>query len=116
MCIDALHKASTINNNVCLFACPYEIQVRKIFERINELINDSPAIKKTVVTNTKSPFQIGFSNGSFIKGFTTGAASGGGADNIRGQRADAIYLDESDYMNDSDFDSIMALQGERPGI
>lgn len=88
MCIDALHKASTINNNVCLFACPYEIQVRKIFERINELINDSPAIKKTVVTNTKSPFQIGFSNGSFIKGFTTGAASGGGADNIRGQRAD----------------------------
>ena len=116
MCIDALHKASTINNNVCLFACPYEIQVRKIFERINELINDSPAIKKTVVTNTKSPFQIGFSNGSFIKGFTTGAASGGGADNIRGQRADAIYLDESDYMNDADFDSIMALQGERPGI
>ena len=68
------------------------------------------------MSNTKSPFQITLKNGSSIKGFTTGAASGGGADNIRGQRADSIYLDESDYMNDSDFDSIMALQGERSGI
>lgn len=25
-------------------------------------------------------------------------------------------MDESDYMNDADFDSILALQGERPGI
>ena len=116
MCIDALHKAYTVKSNVCLFACPYEIQVRKIFERLNELINESPALKKEVVSNTKSPFQITLKNGSSIKGFTTGAASGGGADNIRGQRADSIYLDESDYMNDSDFDSIMALQGERSGI
>lgn len=88
MCIDALWRAFTIKSNVCLFACPAEIQVRKIFERLNELINDSPVLKKQVISNTKSPFQITLSNRSAIKGFTTGAASGGGADNIRGQRAD----------------------------
>lgn len=92
MCIDALHKAYTVKSNVCLFACPYEIQVRKIFERLNELINESPALKKEIVSNTKSPFQITLKNGSSIKGFTTGAASGGGADNIRGQRADFRFF------------------------
>ena len=69
-----------------------------------------------VVSNTKTPFEIKFSNGSSIAGFTTGASSGGGASSIRGQRADLILLDESDYMADADFDSILAIAGEREGI
>ena len=28
----------------------------------------------------------------------------------------SIYLDESDYLQDADFDSILAVAGERPGI
>ena len=96
MCVDALHRASTNRSYVCLFAAPYEAQIRMIFNRITELISLSPLVKEMVISNTKTPFEIKFNNGSSIKGFTTGAASGGGATSIRGQRADEIYIDESD--------------------
>ena len=96
MCVDALHRASTNRSYVCLFAAPYEAQIRMIFNRITELIFLSPLVKEMVISNTKTPFEIKFNNGSSIKGFTTGAASGGGATSIRGQRADEIYIDESD--------------------
>lgn len=54
--------------------------------RITELINESPIIKREVVSNTKSPFQIIFKNNSKIVAFTTGAASRTGGASIRGQR------------------------------
>lgn len=116
MCIDALWRTSTNRSYVALFATPYESQVRLIFGRMNELIDMSPALLKQVESRTKTPFSIKFKNGSRIIGFTTGASSGGGAASARGQRADAIYLDESDYMSDADFDSILMIAGERDDI
>ena len=116
MCVDALYRAYTKRSYVCLFAAPYENQIRMIFDRMTELISLSPLVKEMVVSNTKTPFIIKFKNGSSIKGFTTGAASGGGAASLRGQRADEIYLDESDYLADADFDSILAIAGERNDI
>ena len=99
-----------------IVCCPYEIQIRKFFERCMELINGSPALKQMLVSSTKSPFQISFNNDSHIKGFSAGGGNSGSAENVRGQRADAILIDESDYISDEAFDSIMALAGERPGI
>ena len=116
MCIDSLWRCSTKRSYVCLYAAPYEAQIRMIFDRLTQLIELSPAVKKTVISNTKTPFQIKFANGSAIRGFTTGASTGTGAANLRGQRADHLYLDESDYLSDSDFDSILAIAGERKGI
>lgn len=116
MCVDSIWRCMTTRSYVCLYAAPYESQIRNIFNRITELINLSPKVKECVISNTKTPFEIKFSNGSAIRGFTTGASSGGGAASVRGQRADEILLDESDYMQDADFDSILAIAGEREGI
>lgn len=71
--MDALHRATTNRSYVCLFAAPYEIQIRTIFFRLTELINLSPTVKKMVISNTKTPFEIRFNNGSIIRGATTGA-------------------------------------------
>lgn len=99
-----------------MFAAPYENQIRLIFTRLNELIDNSPALLKELKSRTKNPFCIQFKNDSRIIGFTTGASSSSGGASIRGQRADYVYIDESDYMNDADFDSILMLAGERPDI
>lgn len=44
--------------------------------------------------------------------FTTSAAFGGDAMSVCGQIADRIYLDESDYITDTDFDLIFAISWE----
>lgn len=116
MIIDMLHKACTKNHYRILVVTPYENQVRLIFMRLNEIISESPLIASTVIRNTKNPYIYEFANGSAILGFTTGAASGSGGASIRGQKADCIYMDEVDYMGESDFDSVMAIAGERPDI
>ena len=116
MCIEMLWKAFTKPMHRILVVTPYETQVRLIFTRLNEIINESPLVKKELKRVTKNPYWIEFNNGAIICGFTTGASSGSGGASIRGQRADAIYMDEVDYMSEADFDSVMAIAGERPDI
>lgn len=96
MCVDALYRVNKNESYRCLFATPYENQVRLIFTRLKELIDSSPRIKERLVKSTSNPYQLVFTNGSMIVGFTTGAASGSGGASIRGQRADYIYMDEVD--------------------
>ena len=96
MCIDMLHNATTKNNFRCLVITPYENQVRLIFTRLKELLESSPMLNAMKIKMTSSPYNISFNNDSCILGFTTGAASGSGASSVRGQRADALYLDEMD--------------------
>lgn len=116
MCIDSLHKTFTRPKFRCLIVTPYENQVRLIFMRLRELIDSSPLLKKEVEKMTQNPFQIVWKNGSAIMGFTTGASSGSGGASIRGQRADYIYMDETDYMADSDFDTVTTIAAERNDI
>ena len=84
MVVEMLYLAFTRKNFRVLMAAPYENQIRNMFTRLNELIAESPLVKKAVVSTTKNPAKIEFANGSMILGFTTGddAAS------VRGQRAD----------------------------
>lgn len=116
MIVEALHKAHTNKYFRILIVTPYENQVRLIFMRMNEILNESPLLKSQIVKNTKNPYHIEFNNGSAILGFTTGASSGSNGASIRGQRADWIYLDEVDYMGAGDFDAVMAIAGEREDI
>lgn len=111
-----LWKAFTQPYHRILVVTPYENQVRLIFTRLMEIIRDSPLINNELKKSTKNPYWIEFNNGAIILGFTTGASSGSGGASIRGQRADAIYLDEVDYMTEADFDSVMAIAGERRDI
>ena len=96
MCIEMLWKAFTKPMHRILVVTPYETQVRLILTRLNEIINESPLLKKELKRVTKNPYWIEFNNGAIICGFTTGASSGSGGASIRGQRADAIYMDEVD--------------------
>ena len=116
MVIDMLNRTYTRQNYRCLVVTPYENQVRLIFMRLKELIEQSPLLKQEVVKNTSNPYQIVFRNGSAILGFTTGASSGSGGASIRGQRADFIYMDEVDYMSDADFDTVTTIAAERSDI
>ena len=116
MVVESLYSVYKNPNYRVLIITPYQNQVDLAFKRINELVDASPALKSRVVRNTKNPYQIEFNNHSSILGFTTGASSGSGGASIRGQRADLLILDEVDYMNDADFDSVMIIAGERNDI
>ena len=99
-----------------MFVAPYENQIRLIFDRIRELIDNSPMVAEKVESSTKNPYAIKFKKGSKILGFTTGASSGSGGASLRGQRADFIVCDEMDYMGDGDFENIKMLAAERGDI
>lgn len=116
MCIDMLYNICTKPNFVCLVATPYENQIRLIFTRLKELIDCSPMIKKSITRCTSNPYNVTLNNNSRVIGFTTGASSNSGAASLRGQKCDALYLDEMDYMGDSDFDTIATIAAERPDI
>ena len=93
-------------------AAPFENQIRNMFTRINELIRESPLLKDEIVRTTKNPYVIEFKNGSMILGFT----AGDDAASIRGQRADWIYIDEIDFMNEYCFEVIASVAIERAEI
>lgn len=116
MVITALHKAVINPSFRVLIVAPYENQVRNIFNRLNELIDLSPILKQELISRTKTPFAISFKNKSSILGFTTGASSGNEGASIRGQRADYIIIDEADYMQNADFDAVLAIAAERRDI
>lgn len=116
MCIDVLYNMFTQENCRCIIAAPYENQIRLIFMRLKELVESSPLLNQHKVKFTFSPFNFTIDNGSCVLGFTTGAGTGSAAGSVRGQKADRLYLDEMDYMNDADFDALIAIAAERDDI
>jgi replicative DNA helicase len=114
LCVHALWYAFTNENAVVLVATPYESQVKLIFKRIREFLAKSEEISSSVVQNTKHPEYIQFGNGSVISGFTAGTRSGAEGGSMRGQRADWIILDETDYLSDGDIYAISSIAIERP--
>lgn len=106
----ALWYAVTNKNFEILIVCPYVAQVAKIMDNIRELFGRSPNVENSIVRNTKSsPQIIEFANGSKIRGFAAGGASSGKSDQIRGQDANLIIMDEVDYISDGDIEVIMAI-------
>lgn len=97
-----------------LITTPYEHQVRLIFMRLNELIDDCPELTASIKSRTKNPFITQFNNGSSIMGFTVGATSGNSGASVRGQRADWIFMDEIDYINRDGIDAVTAIAMEDP--
>ncbi|CDQ41831.1 phage terminase large subunit family protein [Virgibacillus salexigens] len=96
-----------------LITTPYEHQVRLIFMRLQELINDCDELANSS-SSTKNPFITSFNNGSKIMGFTVGATQGQSGASVRGQRADFIFMDEIDYMNRDGIDAVTAIAMEDP--
>lgn len=95
-----------------LIIAPYEEQVDLIFKRLKQLIDMSPEMQSSVTRDIHH--HIEFNNGTVIHGLTAGSKSGTGAANTRGQRADLIVLDESDYLTENDITNIMNIRNEAP--
>lgn len=100
-----------------LIVCPFVAQVAKIMDNIRELISKSPSVANSVVRDVKSsPQVIEFANGSKLRGFAAGGSSSGKSDQIRGQDADLIIMDEVDYIADSDIEVIMAILSSNQNV
>lgn len=116
MCVEALFQVNTNPEYVFIFVAPYENQIRLIFNRLMELVNGSPLLKKKLVRSTKNPYWIEFQRNSKIIGFTMSSSSGTGGASVRGQRANMIACDEMDYLAEGDFENISMLAAEREDI
>lgn len=112
ICVRLIHSLVTWPDGHCkiLLVCPYRSQIDIIFKRLNELIADSPEIKNLIRRRVSNPYhEIEMENGSYIRGFSAGTQSGSNASSVRGQGGDIIILDEMDYLNPGDIDSIAAI-------
>lgn len=113
MCIYMLWHAFHKKNQRLLVAAPYENQIRLIFKRLKELIATADELSQSLVKDTSNPYELAFSNGTAIIGFTVGATSGAGA-SVRGQRADFLFIDEIDYISRDGIDATIAISYENP--
>ena len=110
MALTLLHYSYTTKNGKSLVVTPMLAQAKLIYEKIMEFVQESPVVLESITRNVLNPqAEIGFSNGSTIRFFTSGMKSGGKADITRGQEASLIVLDELDYMGDDDLEALFAM-------
>ncbi len=110
MCIAILHALYTHKGFKVLIITPYQSQVELLFGRLSALIKSSKLTQNSVKRYVKAPnHTIELHNGSVVRGFTSGAKSGGNADSVRGQRAQLLVFDEADYLNSADMGSALSV-------
>jgi len=109
--IYSLWYAFTHSHAKILIVAPYQSQVQLIFQEIQMYIDQSEILSDSIETQRNSPpITIIFKNGAIMKGFASGKGQSQHSDQIRGQGADLIVLDEVDMMNDYDIETIMAIR------
>ena len=119
MCIKILHSAYTKNGKdtnryVILIVCPYEAQVKAIFDNLKSMIGRSPELVESFEGSSMSPWEIRWKNGSVIKGFSAAKKTSARSNKIRGQGANEVYFDEIDYMADEDIETVLAVLLDQP--
>lgn len=124
LCINILFNAITRGKSEdndsgfdILVVCPQKSHAQVIYDRLLELIFSSPELTASLKRNVKTPYaEIEFHNDSIIKLFTSGSRSGSKGDGVRGQSADALYLDEADYLDPEDLNAIGAILYTSPDV
>lgn len=116
--LDIWHRAVTRDGKQkdryeILVICPYEAQVKRIFDELLLMMSRSDLIKRAYKRHAKAPWEIELNNGSIIRGFSAGRKTGAKSDKVRGQGADAIYFDEIDYMSDDDIETVLGSQASQ---
>lgn len=102
-------------DHTILVVCPYQSQVKAIFNQMRKFIGNSLSYKASVKRDVSSaPECIELNNGSKVVGFSSGANSGGKSSQVRGQDANFMILDEMDMLSDPDLESIMAILASHP--
>jgi hypothetical protein len=116
ICVNMIHYAYTHENVTVLVIAPYKNQVGLIFDKLDTFLSKSESLKSSIKRNTKNPYRVEFYNGSKVLGFTSGTRTGSKSTGIRGQDAHMILIDEADYLSESDFEVILAIQVSRPDV
>jgi len=113
--LDIAYNLYTNRNYSIILVCPYQSQIKVVFDKLRRLINDSVDYQSSIKRDVSSPhYLIELNNGSALRGFSSGSGSGKKSNQIRGQDANAVYLDEADYLTDEDLESIMAILASHP--
>jgi replicative DNA helicase len=112
MILHMIYYAITHPDSKQLIIGPLGIQVDTIFDELRKFIKNHPLLELSMTRSVKTPQRIEFGNGALIMGLSAGTSSGSGAKNVRGQGANWIYLDETDYLSEDDLNSIMGMQLE----
>lgn len=107
--IIALYFLTTMENCEVTYVAPRNNQVQAFWDEMERYIEEHDFIRESVTGGRQKPFSKNFSNGSVIKGFTTGAASNNKGDSIRGQGGDVVLLDEVGMMADDDFTALTPI-------
>lgn len=110
MIVKVLFEAITNDDKDILIVAPLGIQVTELFQELRSFIDQNHILSQMLTRSVKSPHTLEFVNGSRILGLSAGSSSGSSAKSVRGQGADLIILDECDFLNESDLNSIMGTQ------
>lgn len=112
--VEVLHRAfTTTSSKPILIVGPYQSLITEIFDRLEKILNNQGSIYKGKYSRKKQPFEeITLSNGIKIKGFTTGTDG----NTMRGQSAQAVYLDECAYIPQEAFKAIMAWKLDNKNV
>jgi replicative DNA helicase len=114
MAVKILYLLFVNKNFPILLVCPYQSQITRVFDIMRRMIGNSDEYAASVVRDVSNPHIIQMDNGSVIRGFSSGAKAGAQSNQIRGQDAKAVFLDEADYLGDSDLESVMAILASHP--
>lgn len=123
--IKAIHflLTSLEKNPTVLIFVPFDNLAIEIYNRINSLMTGkSSKLIQSNIGGFKSPFyQISYYRDdieaeAYIRIFTTGAKSGGGAVSSRGQKGHFIFGDEEGYFHPNDYSAILPLLEENPHV
>lgn len=110
--VDAIWHVFTNSKFKVLIITPFQSQIELIIKEINKLLDQNLALRNSVIRNVKTPFYLlELTNGSTISAFTSGAQSASGATGIRGQGANRLIIDEGDYLNPEDINTITVILG-----
>lgn len=112
MIIEALYSCFTRKNFATLVIAPYNSQIIRWFDTIDEYLLRSDDLMNSIARKTNSPWLRKFRNGAYVAGFTTGVKSKSKADTVRGARGDLILIDEADRCSQDDLDSVLAILSE----
>lgn len=112
--IDMIQKCETKPGYICMLIAPMKSQCEVVWNMLKTLMYRNEEFAQQLNTrqiHTKEApyYEMEFPNGSVIKMFTSGVKSKGKGDNLRGQEADTLYLDEVDLMSPEDKDSFTAI-------
>ena len=114
MCVEILHRGWTNNSSdkPILIIGPFQNLIDEIFDRLDSLLSGNDSIYRGKFSRKRQPSEITLSNGIKIKGFTTGTDG----NSIRGQSAQAVYLDECAYIPQEAFKAVMAFKLDNPNV